>query len=165
LRVLFRRGPKVPPPRPPDLPFDEAARDALGNATAEAQKANVGAVHAEHLLYALLADPSGRAARAFERLGHEPAMVRRRMEHASPPRAWGLRAPVLPYADDVKGAIEFAMREARAAGLHQVGAGELLLGVLQSPMGVPARIFGQMEITATALRAALKAGNHPVEPS
>jgi hypothetical protein len=91
-------------------------------------------------------------------------MVRRRMEHASPPRAWGLRAPVLPYADDVKGAIEFAMREARAAGLHQVGAGELLLGVLQSPMGVPARIFGQMEITATALRAALKAGNHPTEP-
>jgi ATP-dependent Clp protease ATP-binding subunit ClpA len=164
LRVFFRRGPKVPPPRPADLPFDDAARDALGGATAEAQKANVGAVHAEHLLYALLADPAGPAARAFQRLGHEPDVVRRRMQHASPPRACGLRAPVLPFADDVKGAIEFAMREARAAGLHQVGAGELLLGVLQSPMGIPARVFGQMEITATALRAALKAGTHSAEP-
>jgi ATP-dependent Clp protease ATP-binding subunit ClpA len=164
LRVLFRRGPKVPPPRPPDLPFDDAARDALGDATAEAQKANVGAVHAEHVLYALLADPSGLAARAFQRLGHEPAMVRRRMDHAAPPRPWGLRAPVLPYADDVKGAIEFAMREGRAAGRHQVGAAELLLGILQSPMGIPARVLGQMEITPTALRAALKAESLGTEP-
>lgn len=162
--MLFRRGPKVPPPRPPDLPFDDPARDALGNATAEAQKANVSAVHAEHLLYALLADPSGLAPRAFRRLGHEPEMVRRRMDHASPPRPWGLRAPVLPYADDVKGAIEFAMREARAAGVAQVGVAELLLGVLQSPMGVPARVLGQMDITPTTLRAALKAESLTIEP-
>lgn len=161
--MLFRRGPKVPPPRPPDLPFDDAARDALGGAMEQAKNANVSAVHAEHLLYALLAEPSGLANRAFERLGHSVDMVRRRMEHAAPPRPWGLRAPVLPYADDVKGAIEFAMREARSAGRAQVGVAELLLGVLQSPMGIPARVLGQMEITPTTLRAALHAETRSAE--
>lgn len=147
----------IPPPRPPDLPFGEAARDALGRATAQAQQANVGAVHAEHLLFALLEDEAGLASRAFARLGVDMDMLRRRLAYASPPRPWGVRAPVLPYADDVKGAIEFAMREARAAGVVVVDAGELLLGVAQSPMGVPARVFGQMELGIGALRSALQA--------
>lgn len=155
--MLFKRGPKIPPPRPPDLPFDEAARDAIGGATAEAQRANVTAVHAEHLLMALLADPAGVPARALHRLGFQPADIRQRIEHAAPPRPWGVRAPVLPFADDVKGAIEFAMREARAAGVHEVGTGQLLLGVLQSPYGVPFRALAALNITPVALRSAIAA--------
>ena len=155
--MLFRRGPKIPPPRPPDLPFDEAARDALGDATAEAQRANAGAVHAEHLLLALLADPHGVPARALQRIGFAPHDIRRRIQHAAPPRPWGVRAPVLPYADDVKGAIEFAMREARSAGVTIVGTGQLLLGVLQSPHGLPMRVLAPLDITPTALRSAIAA--------
>lgn len=156
--MLFKRNKlNVPPPRPPDLPFDEAARDALGDATAQAQRANASAVHAEHLLLALIADPAGLPARALTRIGAEPDVVRRRIEHAAPPRPWGVRAPVLPYADDTKGAIEFAMREARAAGLLVVGTGQLLLGVLQSPQGVPFRALAHMDITLVALRSAISA--------
>lgn len=155
--MLFRRGPRIPPPRPPDLPFDEAARDALGNATVQAQRANAGAVHAEHLLLALIADPDGVPARALRRIGFAPDDVRRRIEAAAPPRPWGVHAPVLPYADDVKGAIEFAMREARAAGVPMAGAGQLLLGVLQSPRGLPLRVLAPLDITPTALRSAIAA--------
>ena len=74
-----------------------------------------------------------------------------------PPRPWGVRAPVLPYADDTKGAIEFAMRETRAAGLLVVGAGQLLLGVLQSPHGAPKRALAHLDITPVALRSAILA--------
>ena len=155
--MLFRRPPKVPPPRPPDLPFDDAARDALGAATAEAQRMNVGAVHAEHLLLALLRDPDGLASRALRRLDFDPGELAGRTEQAAPHRAWAVRAPVLPFDDDVKGAIEFSMREARAAGRARVGAGELLLGVLQSPRGIPLRIAAHMGITPVALRSALTA--------
>jgi ATP-dependent Clp protease ATP-binding subunit ClpC len=155
-RVLFKRNKlNVPPPRPPDLPFDDAARDALGGATAEAQKANSSAVHAEHLLLALLADAQGVPSRALARIGVDPEVVRRRIEHAAPPRPWGIRAPVLPYADDTKGAIEMAMREARIAGAREVGTGLLLLGVLQSPQGVPVRALAQLAISPATLRSAL----------
>lgn len=156
--MLFKRNKlNVPPPRPPDLPFDEAARDALGGATAQAQKANVTAVHAEHLLLALLADPESVPSRALTGIGIDPDMVRRRIEHAAPPRPWGVRAPVLPFADDTKGAIEFAMRETRAAGKTTVGTGQLLLGALQSPRGVPIRALAHMDITPVALRSAIAA--------
>jgi ATP-dependent Clp protease ATP-binding subunit ClpA len=154
--VLFKRNKlNVPPPRPPDLPFDDAARDALGGATAEAQKANSSAVHAEHLLLALLADAQGVPSRALARIGVDPEVVRRRIEHAAPPRPWGVRAPVLPYADDAKGAIEMAMREARIAGAREVGTGLLLLGVLQSPQGVPIRALAQLAISPATLRSAI----------
>jgi ATP-dependent Clp protease ATP-binding subunit ClpC len=167
--MLFKR-PKIPPPRPPDLPFDEGARDALGGATAQAQKANASTVHAEHLLLALLEDPQGVPARALARIGFEADAIRRRIEHAAPPRPWGVRAPVLPFADDVKGAIEFAMREARLAGAREVGTGLLLLGVLQSPQGVPFRALAHMDITPVALRAAIAAEGprpdpHPLGPT
>lgn len=156
--MLFKRNKlNVPPPRPPDLPFDEGARDALGAATAQAQKANASAVHAEHLLLALLEDPRGVASRALGRIGVEAEVVRRRIEHAAPPRPWGVRAPVLPFADDTKGAIEYAMREARIAGAGEVGTGLLLLGVLQSPQGVPFRALSHMDITPAALRSAIAA--------
>ncbi len=161
--MLFKR-PKIPPPRPPDLPFGEAARDALGGATTEAQRANVTSVHAEHLLLALLADPAGVPARALQRLGFEVDLIRRRIEHAAPPRPWGVRAPVLPFADDTKGAIELAMRETRAAGLREVGTGQLLIGALQSPQGVPFRALAHLDITPAALRSAIAAesGPHPL---
>jgi ATP-dependent Clp protease ATP-binding subunit ClpA len=158
--MLFKR-PKIPPPRPPDLPFDEAARDALGGATAQAQRANVTVVHAEHLLLALLADPAGVPARALQRLGFDPDLIRRRIEHAAPPRPWGVRAPVLPFADDTKGAIELAMRETRMAGLWQVGTGQLLIGALQSPQGVPFRALAHLDITPAALRSAIAAESGP----
>ena len=154
--MLFKRNKlNVPPPRPPDLPFDEAARDALGGSTAQAQKANASAVHAEHLLLALLADPEGVPSRALGRLGFAADDIRRRITHAAPPRPWGIRAPVLPFADDTKGAIEFAMREARLAGAREVGTGLLLLGVLQSPQGVPFRALAHLNITPATLRSAL----------
>jgi ATP-dependent Clp protease ATP-binding subunit ClpA len=160
--VLFKR-PKlnIPPPRPPDLPFDEAARDALGDATAQAQRVHASAIHAEHLLLALLADPAGLPSRALARLGFDPADIAQRVERSAPTRPWGLHTPVLPYADDTKGAIEFAMREARAAGLHQVGAGELLVGVLQSPQGLPKRVLAHLDITPVALRSAIHAESRP----
>jgi ATP-dependent Clp protease ATP-binding subunit ClpA len=156
--VLFRRNKlNVPPPRPPDLPFDDAARDALGDATAQAQRANASAVHAEHLLLALLADPASVPSRALTRLGFAPDDIKARIERAAPPRPWGIRAPVLPFADDTKGAIEFAMREARIAGAREVGTGLLLLGVLQSPQGVPFRALAHLDITPVALRSAIAA--------
>lgn len=160
--MLFKR-PKlnIPPPRPPDLPFDEAARDALGAATAQAQRGHASAIHAEHLLLALLEDPAGIPHRAVTRLGLDVDVIRRRIEHASPPRPWGVRAPVLPYADDTKGAIEFAMRETRSAGLTIVGTGQLLLGVLQSPQGVPRRALAHLDITPVALRSAIQAESRP----
>lgn len=160
--MLFKR-PKlnIPPPRPPDLPFDDDARDALGAATEQAQRANASAIHAEHLLMALLQDPASLSARAITRLGFDVDEIRRRIVHAAPPRPWGLHAPVLPYADDAKGAIEFAMRETRAAGLLVVGTGQLLLGVLQSPQGVPKRALAHLDITPVALRSAIHAESRP----
>jgi ATP-dependent Clp protease ATP-binding subunit ClpA len=160
--VLFKR-PKlnIPPPRPPDLPFDDDARDALGAATEQAQRVHASAIHAEHLLLALLANPAGVPARAIVRLGFALDDIRRRIEHAAPPRPWGVRAPVLPYADDAKGAIEFAMRETRTAGLMVVGTGQLLLGVLQSPQGVPRRALAHLDITPVALRSAILAESRP----
>jgi ATP-dependent Clp protease ATP-binding subunit ClpC len=152
--MLFRRRPKIPPPRPPDLPFDQAGRDALGDATDEARAAHASAVHAEHLLLALLRDEGGPAARALERAGMAPADARAHVQRMAPPRPWGLRTPVLPIADDLKGAIEFAMREARAAGATSVGHGALLLGVLQSPQGVPFRVLAP-RVALGALRSAL----------
>lgn len=156
--MLFKRTKlNIPPPRPPDLPFDDAARDALGAATEQARRVHASAIHAEHLLLALLQDPAGLSARAITRLGFDLDLIRRRIENASPPRPWGVRAPVLPYADDTKGAIEFAMRETRAAGLLVVGAGQLLLGVLQSPHGAPKRALAHLDITPVALRSAILA--------
>jgi hypothetical protein len=160
--MLFKR-PKlnIPPPRPPDLPFDEAARDALGAATTQAQRGNASAIHAEHLLLALLEDADGLPSRALARIGQDAADIRSRVERAAPARPWGLNAPVLPYADDTKGAIEFAMREARAAGLLQVGTGQLLVGVLQSPQGIPRRVLAHLDITPVALRSAIAAESAP----
>lgn len=160
--MLFKR-PKlnIPPPRPPDLPFDDAARDALGDATGQAQRVHASAVHAEHLLLALLANPAGLAARALARLGFDPGEIAQRVERSAPARPWGLHTPVLPYADDTKGAIEFAMREARAASLHVVGPGQLLSGVLQSPQGLPRRVLAHLDITPVALRSAIHAESRP----
>jgi ATP-dependent Clp protease ATP-binding subunit ClpC len=154
--MLFRRPPKVPPPRPPDLPFDEASRDALGGATDQAREARATQVHAEHLLFALLAAEGSVARRAVARLGLAPEELRERVEASAPPRPWGLAAPVLPIADDLKGAIEFAMRETRSAGRAEVGTGQLLLGVLQSPTGVPFRSLGPPVIGLDALRSAVR---------
>ena len=160
--MLFKRSKlNVPPPRPPDLPFDDPARDALGAATGDALRRNASTIHAEHLLMALLADAAGVPARALQRLGFEVDVIRRRIQHAAPPRPWGVRAPVRPYPDDTKGVSEFAIREARAAGLREVGTGQLLLGVLQSPQGVPSRVFAHMDVTPVALRSAIAAEAGP----
>jgi ATP-dependent Clp protease ATP-binding subunit ClpC len=158
--MFFRRRPKIPPPRPPDLPFDAAGRDALGGASEQARAAHASAVHAEHLFFALLEDAAGLAPRALARMGLDPAELRRRVERAAPPRPWGLATPVLPIADDLKGAIEFAMREGRAGGAREAGAGELLLGVLQSPRGVPLRVLGPA-VALEELRSALRAERLP----
>jgi ATP-dependent Clp protease ATP-binding subunit ClpA len=152
--MFFRRRPKIPPPRPPDLPFDEGGMDAIGGATEQARAAHASAVHAEHLLFAMLDDPAGVATRALARLGHDAGALRGRVERTATPRPWGLDAPVLPIADDLKGSIEFAMREARATGRREVGTGELLLGVLQSPQGVPRRVLGPL-VPLEALRSAI----------
>ncbi|WP_420125422.1 Clp protease N-terminal domain-containing protein [Longimicrobium sp.] len=163
--MLFKRNKlNVPPPRPPDLPFDEAARDALSAATAQAKKANASTVHAEHLLLALLEDPRGVPSRALSRIGFQPDDIKARIERAAPPRPWGVGAPVLPFADDTKGSIEFAMREARIAGVREVGTGLLLMGVLQSPQGVPFRALAHLDITPVALRAALAAEGKDPHP-
>jgi ATP-dependent Clp protease ATP-binding subunit ClpA len=154
--MLFSRGPKIPPPRPPDLPFDDDGTEALGAATAEARAARAGAVRAEHLLYALLRAGEGVAARALARTGLAADEARTHVERLAPPAPWGLNAPVLPLADDLKGAIDFAMREARAAGVARVGPGELLLGVLQSPRGAPFRVLGP-RVGLESLRAAIAA--------
>ena len=151
--MLFRR-PKIPPPRPPDLPFDEAGRDALGGATDAARAAHASAVHAEHLLLAMLAEEGSVAVRALAAIGVGAADVRRRVERASPTRPWGLATPVLPIADDLKGAIEHAMREGRGMGLREIGTGPLLLGVLQSTTGVPFRVVTP-GVDLEALRAAV----------
>lgn len=160
--MLFKRNKlDVPPPRPPDLPFDDDARDAFGGATGQAQRVHASAVHAEHLLLALLEDPTGLPGRALARLGFPPEQIAQRVERAAPTRPWGLHTPVLPFADDTKGSIEFAMREARIAGLHRVGAGQLLLGVLQSPQGLPRRVLAHLEITPEVLRPAIHEESRP----
>lgn len=154
--MLFKRNRlNVPPPRPPDLPFDDDARDALGDATAQAQRRHVSAIHAEHLLLALLADAASVPARALARLGFDPVQIAQRVQQVAPAKPWSVRAPVLPYADDTRGAIDFAMRETRSAGLARVGTGQLLLGVLQSPQGLPRRVLAHLDITPVALRAAI----------
>lgn len=155
--MFFRRRPKIPPPRPPDLPYDAGGLAALGGATDQARAARASAVHAEHLLFALLDDRGGVAVRALAQLGLDEEALRRRVEHAAPVRPWGHAAPVLPIADDLKGAIEHAMREARAAGVREAGTGELLLGVLQSTLGAPFRVLGPL-VALDGLRAAVAAG-------
>ena len=162
--MLFKRNKlNVPPPRPPDLPFDEAARDALGGATAQAQKANASAVHAEHLLLALLEDPRAVPSRALTpnrlRTGRHQTPHRARRPAAS---VGGAR-PRAPLCGRHQG--RHRVRHARGPHRRRCTRWErvsLLLGVLQSPHGVPFRALAHLDITPVALRSAIAAeGPHP----
>jgi len=136
------------------LPASEHAREALRLAHEEARELRHSYVGTEHILLGLLLERDGMAATALASLEISYERVR-----AAVVRMIGVGAEEvageLPLTTPAQNALERASREASVLGADRVGTEHILLALAREPGGAAARILLQLDVDATAIRAAV----------
>jgi Clp amino terminal domain, pathogenicity island component len=110
--------------------FDDEARRVVVAAQETARSAGNDRIGLGHLVLALVADEAGTAARAVAAQGLDLDTVRRTAT-ATLPAAGGPAPDMVPFDDRAREALEQTFRVAMRLGAESVGAGHVLLAVLE----------------------------------
>jgi hypothetical protein len=110
--------------------FDDEARRVVVGAQEAARSAGNDRLGLGHLVLALVADDAGTAARVVAGQGLDLETVRRTAT-ATLPEAAGAVPDMIPFDDRAREALEQAFQVAMRLGADTVGAGHLLLAVLE----------------------------------
>jgi hypothetical protein len=110
--------------------FDDEARQVVVGAQEAARSAGNDRIALGHLLLALVADDAGTAAAAVGGQGLDLETVRRTATATLPPPA-GPVPDMVPFDDRTREVLEQTFRVAMRLGAESVGAGHVLLAVLE----------------------------------
>lgn len=134
--------------------FTGAARLAVVLAQEEARTQRDPAIGTEHVLLALVSDPSWIPARALERLGVDlhasGGRQERLMDQQDAPAA-----PTIPFTPRAKLAIAVAITEADRRGDRDIGPEHLLLGVIADRRGEAVRVLRRLDLSPERVRRAV----------
>ncbi len=110
--------------------FDDEARQVVVRAQEAARSAGNDRIALGHLVLALVADDTGTAARAVAAQGLDLETVRRTATATLPAPAGPVR-DLVPFDDRAREVLEQTFRVAMRLGAESVGAGHVLLAVLE----------------------------------
>jgi Clp amino terminal domain, pathogenicity island component len=110
--------------------FDDQARQVVVAAQESARSAGDDSIGLGHLVLALVAQEDGAAARAITAQGLDLDVVRRTAS-ATLPAAAGQVPDLIPFDDRARAALEQTFRVAMRLGAETIGAGHILLAVLE----------------------------------
>src|SRR3954465_8593518 len=132
--------------------FTERARKVLTLAQEEAQRFNHNYIGTEHLLFGLVREGDGVAARVLSNMGVQLPKVR---SAAAVIIGRGDQAPtgdigLTPRAERV---IELAVDEARRLNHHYIGTEHLLLGLVREGEGIAAGVLESLGVSLEKVRA------------
>ena len=129
-----------------DLPFTDAARQLLADASSEADGLQHEYIGTEHLLLALTRQSDGAAALA--RLGIDQEQVRTLLlATVVPSRAAPAPRVTRPYTSRTQKAISLARESARNLGHAGVGVEHLFVGMFREGRGIAAQVLQHFGLT------------------
>jgi len=134
--------------------FTAAARLAVVLAQEEARMQRDPAIGTEHLLVALLGDPTWTPARALERLGVDPRSSSGRQERLMNAEDAAVE-PSIPFTPRAKLAIAVAIAEADRLGHPDIGPEHLFLGVVADRRAEAARVLRRLGLSTPRVRRAV----------
>ena len=131
--------------------FTDRARRAVVLAQEEARLLKHSYIGTEHVLFGLIRDDQGVAAKALESLDICLESVRDQVEEIVGP---GVTAPSghIPFTPRAKKAVELSFREALQLGHSYIGTEHLLLGLLREGEGVAAQVLVEMGADLARMR-------------
>jgi ATP-dependent Clp protease ATP-binding subunit ClpC len=130
----------------------DRARQALVAAQRESRGQGHAYVGTEHVLLALLAEPSGEIAAVLNTVGVALDRVRLEIEALIPAGPNFVADAELPLTPRAKMAIEIAKEEARDANQKHVDVTHLFLGLLREPEGVAGKVLNNLGVDLTVAR-------------
>jgi ATP-dependent Clp protease ATP-binding subunit ClpC len=128
------------------------ALKALALAADEARSFNHEYVGTEHVLLALIAEPSG-AASVLASMGVDVGRIRGEVERLVQRGSEPVSAGVLPHTPRTRQVIEYARDEAHSVGQKVVDSEHLLIALLREPDGVAGIVLKNLGVNADHLRA------------
>ncbi len=128
--------------------FTQPARRVLSFAQEEAVRLQHSTIGAEHMLFGLMREEDGVAARVLRDLGLDLRRVQELVAQTNSAEKH-VSGEHLDLAPDVKKMLELAVDERRRLHNDHVGTQHLLLGLLQQNPGM----FEQLNLTPDAVRA------------
>lgn len=136
--------------------FTQSARETLAASVEDAHRRHHEYVGTEHMLSAMVRDPSNEATRALVAMGVDVASLRRQLDAAVPDgTASGSGSTSLPYTSRSKNVLQQSMEEAREIGHDHMGALHLLAGILREEKGIAAQLLAHAGATREAVRERL----------
>lgn len=133
--------------------FTDAARRTVVMSQDEARGLRHNYIGTEHLLLGILRirDESGDPVLAMPLQGCSLDEVRRRVESIV---GRGAEDPTghIPFTPRAKSVLAHSLHESRALGHHYIGAGHVLLGLLDEPDGVGAQILTALDVDSGTVR-------------
>ena len=126
--------------------FTPRARNAVRQARAEAQNRGADHVANEHVIFGLLSEPDGLAAKAIVAVGVSVDQLRAATLDALRPSD-GSTTGRVPFGPGAKKTMELAQREALHLGHNYIGTEHLLLGLLRNETEPAARLLLRLGVT------------------
>ena len=135
--------------------FTERAKMVIYIAQEEAKKLGHDFLGTEHLLYGLVTEGNGVAARALQELGVEPQAIADQID-AIVGRGEEEYAGVVTLTPRTKKVLSLALNEARLMGHGYVGTEHLLLAMLREGQGVAAQILQNLNVDVDKAKEKVK---------
>ncbi|MHC5058784.1 MAG: ATP-dependent Clp protease ATP-binding subunit, partial [Planctomycetota bacterium] len=132
--------------------FTDRARKVMGYARQEAERFNHDYIGTEHILLGLVKEGSGVAANVLENLDVDLEKVRteveKRVKHGPDTHTMGQ----LPFNQEAKRSLDYALEEARSLSHKYVGTEHILLGLLREEEGRAAEVLTALGLKLEAVR-------------
>jgi ATP-dependent Clp protease ATP-binding subunit ClpC len=135
--------------------MSKSAQRALALARYEARATNARIIDVENVLYGVLRETDGAAARLLARLGHDPRSLAHQLgANGASEQTPALPGPVdAPYSPAVKQVIRNALSGAEAEGATSMDTDHLLLALLANELSPAVRALRERGLTSDSVRA------------
>jgi ATP-dependent Clp protease ATP-binding subunit ClpC len=133
--------------------FTDRVRKVIHLARQEAIRLHHDYIGTEHLLLGLLKEGEGVAAIVLTNLGLNLDDVRRAVEHAVGEGSETITLGEIPYNQEARQALNYAVEEARSLNHSYVGTEHLLLGLLREEQGIACQVLQSLGIDIEVVRS------------
>jgi hypothetical protein len=131
----------------------DRVRRVLALAADQARSLNHDYVGTEHVLMALVAEPSGAVSHVLQSFGVDMGLIRAEIEKLVLPGPTAVTMRELPRTPRTKQVIKYAQDEAHSVGQKMVDVEHLLIALLREPEGVAGVVLSNLGVKPDELRA------------
>ena len=144
--------------------FTERGRQVIVLAQRRSQLLKHDYIGTEHILLGLLREEEGLAAKALENRGVSVEATRAKVVRIVG-QGKDARSGQIPFTPRAKKVLESSLHESRTLGHGYIGTEHVLLGLIDDPESVAARILRDFDLTAEAIRSEIMTLLQTVPPS